>query len=165
MSDREQVMASPEPQPVPMSMSAAQKLKAWDVEIDVYLELDRDPPFRLETCLPVNSAGEILFENHGRPGFIINFNLQDPDGTGYRFPDDEDEALYAAKGNVCPTSKSSWGQFKPLDVKNDNRTLVVRNLNQKGEEGKFGYALRVTKDDGKTFLLLDPIGDNRNGHS
>lgn len=136
----------------------------WVVAVDVWLQPDgSDPPFVLETYLPKNAHGEIVFENHRRDGFIINFNLQDPHGTGYLFPNDLKEALYSAAGRGCPTNKGQWPQFEARSVTNGNRTLEVRNRNQ----GKqvFGYTLRVTKTGGAPYLDLDPGGENQNGGS
>ena len=165
MHDRDEVMTAPKSQSETTRAKTSGETappEPWTVDIDVYLQPEgTDPPFYLETYLPVNSANEIVFQNHLRPGFIINFNLQDPHNTGYLFPDDEDEALYSAKGKGCPTSKGQWGQFKATEVKPGNRTLVVRNLNQGGHTGPFGYTLRVTN--GSKWRDLDPGGDNQNG--
>lgn len=164
MDNRDEVVTLPESaSDTARAMTSSPPPDPWTVDIDVYLEPEgTDPPFFLETYLPVNSAGEIVFQNHLRDGFIINFNLKDPHNTGYLFPDDEDQALYSAKGKGCPASKGQWGQFKAIEVvKPGNTTLVVRNLNQSGQQGAFGYTLRVT--DGSKWRDLDPGGDNQNG--
>ena len=164
MDNRDEVITLPEAaSETARAKTSLRPPEPWVVDIDVYLEPEGvDPPFFLETILPVNSDGEIVFQNHLRDGFIINFNLKDPEETGYLFPDDEDEALYSSKGKGCPTSKGQWGQFKAMEVvKPANTTLVVRNLNQSGQQGQFGYTLRVT--DGSKWRELDPGGDNQNG--
>ena len=141
-----------------------QSWKGWVVDVDVHLNRDgEEPPFYLETYLPKSKDGEICFHNNDRPGFLIRFNLLDPHHTGYLFPNDTDEALYSAKGAGCPTSKGQWGQFTAVGVENGNTTLVVKNLNQSGHEGAFGYTLRVTK--GGDWKNLDPGGLNQNGLS
>ncbi len=133
----------------------------WTIDIDVWLEPKGGKPFYLETYLPLRGNGDIIFENHRRDGFIINYNLRDPRNTGYLFPNDLTEALYSATGGGCPTSKGQWPQFEAQEVTNGNRTLVVRNRNN-GKQS-FGYTLRVT--DGTNWQDLDPGGDNQNGNS
>lgn len=144
------------------------------IEIDVKVIIqdpDADPPkFKLEcNDLPKGTKdNDFIFNNDGHPGFILNYILQG-DAHGYRFPDDKDEALYSAKGVGCPRNKGQWPQFKARDVKSGNKILVVRNLNQSGHQGQFGYTLRVTKTphDPDTpadqYLELDPGGENNNG--
>jgi hypothetical protein len=164
MDNRNEVMALPESSSETARANASVRPPdPWIVDVDVYLEPEgTDPPFQMETYLPINSANEIEFQNHLRDGFIIKFNLKDPHNTGYLFPGDKDEALYSAKGTGCPTSKGQWGQFKAIEVvKPGNKTLVVRNLNQSGHQGQFGYTLRVTN--GTKWRDLDPGGDNQNG--
>jgi hypothetical protein len=163
--NRDEVMSKPETDAKPAKAAPDPFANTpWTIDIDVWLEREgSDPPFRLETYLGRNRNGDIIFENHRRDGFIINFNLRDPYNTGYLFPADKDEALYSAAGAACPSAKGQWGPFKAESVTNGNRTLVVRNLNN----GKqiFGYAMQVTKTGGRPFLLLDPGGDNQNGSS
>lgn len=138
-----------------------------EVDIKVFLDLGKDPPFHLQCDeLPKGTKnGDFVFTNDHFPGFILNYVLQEPT-TGYRFPDDLDEALYSAKTTTCPTSKGQWGQFKAKSVSSDNKTLVVRNMNQHGHEGQFSYTLRVTKTPHNAdaeYLDLDPGGTNTNG--
>jgi hypothetical protein len=166
MDNRDEVIELPESaSETARANTSVQPPDPWVVDIDVYLEPEgSDPPFFLETILPVNSDGEIVFQNHLRDGFILKYNLKDPYETGYLFPDDKEEALYSSKGKGCPSSKGQWGQFKAEEVvKPGNTTLIVRNRNQSGHTGQFGYTLRVTKDKGATYLPLDPGGDNQNG--
>lgn len=139
----------------------------WDVDVDVYLyAADHDPPFRLDSYLQSKPDGDLVFNNRRRPGFIVNFHLHDETGEGYLFPktSDEDEALWSRMGEGCPPDHygQQWEEFKVQRIINSRQTLVVRNLNQ--TPTKFGYTLRVTKDDGKTYRDLDPGGDNQNGN-
>jgi len=139
----------------------------WTVDVDVYLENENNPPdFTVETCLPT-TGNDIAFHNRGRNGFKVAFHLHDLTGNGYCFPgppQGEDKALASTIGEGCPPKNSTeqWEEFKAIKVKDSRMTLVVRNLNQ--SVTKFGYTLRVTKDDGATFLELDPGGDNQNGN-
>lgn len=118
-----------------------------------------------------NEKNDFEFKNEGEDddGFLLRFILQG-NAHGYRFPDNELQALYSAKGPDCPTSPGQWPQFYAREVKPGNKILVVRNLNQAGRGGQFAYTLRVTKsphDDERPeeeYLNLDPGGFNGNGH-
>jgi hypothetical protein len=138
----------------------------WDVDVDVYVYAeDHDPPFVIESYLQVEENGNLQFHNRGRHGFNVRFNLHDLSGEGYQWPrpNDVDEALRAQKGEGCPpTDCDPWDQFKAKNIIQNRKILVVRNLNE--YEAKFGYVLRVTKDDGVTYRDLDPGGDNWNGN-
>jgi len=139
----------------------------WDVDVDVYIYAeDHDPPFRLESYLQTAPDGDLVFKNRRRPGFIVKFHLHDETGEGYLFPkaSDEDEALWSRAGDGCPPDNygEQWEEFKVQRIIHNRQTLVVRNLNQTTTH--FGYTLRVTKDDGKTYRDLDPGGDNQNGN-
>jgi hypothetical protein len=141
----------------------------WTVEVDVYLEAAGDPPkFWLETCLPINKLNdkrEIVFHNRGRHGFEILFTLHDLTGSGYRFPGPPHlkEALWSRSGEGCPPKNHNeqWDEFRTVRLMNSGMTLAVRNLNE--TITRFGYTLRVTNDDGASYVELDPGGDNQNG--
>lgn len=147
----------------------------WLVDVDVYLEDAGDaetgiaPRFRLETCLPMARNGPsemIAFHNRGRHGFEIRFNLIDETNSGYRFPptNARHHALWSMEGECCPPDNygQQWPQFTATRViEPDLTTLVVRNLNE--STTRFGYTLRITKDGGRSYVNLDPVGDNHNG--
>jgi hypothetical protein len=141
-----------------------------EVDIKVFLHPESEPKFHLECDeLPGGPhPNHFDFTNNGHDGFLLNYILQEP-RHGYFWPDDPDEALYSAKGSGCPKNKGHWGQFKAKEVKTpNNKVLVVRNMNRKGQEGEFGDTLRVTKtphDETAEYLDLDPGGTNRNGRS
>jgi hypothetical protein len=141
-----------------------------DVQVNVVLTPSREPKWHLESLLL--QAGKLTFKNQGHPGFNVFFIIQDPEGSGYQFPDDEDMALaatpLAAPGTDCPRQGVSWNQFKPQQViKNAGRntTLKVHNPNAQGQECDFGYTLFVTlqPDGSGSYWELDPIGSNQNG--
>ena len=139
----------------------------WDVDVDLYLYAeDHDPPFRLDSYLQQEPGGNLVFNNRRRPGFIVKFHLHDETGEEYQFPktSHEHEALWSRIGEGCPPNNygKQWEEFEALRITNNRQTLVVRNLNK--TPTKFGYTLRVTKDDGKTYRDLDPGGDNLNGN-
>jgi hypothetical protein len=138
----------------------------WEVDVDVYVYCeDHDPPFRIDSYLQAVPHGDLVFNNRHRPGFIVKFHLHDESGEGYQFPrpPDEKEALWSKAGVGCPPANyGQWEEFFSLRIENNRQTLVVRNLNK--TTTKFGYTLRVTKDDGATYRDLDPGGDNQNGN-
>ena len=144
--------------------------KPWVVDADVYLDHVGPPAvFHIDSSLPVQD-GNLVFYNHHRPGFTINFHLWDNTGGNYVFPNppapphnEEQWALWASEGEGCPPPCSSWSVFTAQSVKDQGLTLVVRNLNDSVTE--FGYTLRVTNDGGDTFVDLDPGGTNMNGSS
>jgi len=138
----------------------------WEVDVDVYVKTENcDPPFHIDSYLQSKEEGDLVFYNRGRHGFIVKFHLHDLTGEGWAFPrpSDVDEALRSSEGEGCPPQGcGQWEQFTPQRIENNRKTLVVRNLNE--TVTKFGYALRVTKDDGQTYRTLDPGGDNQNGN-
>ena len=128
--------------------------------------------FHFETTdLPMGLGNVLYFNNHGHPGFLVHYDLQDPT-HGYLFPEaalfppsppkqNLRQALFSHGQTGCPTAVGQWGQFTAEDVTNSGKTLVVWNKNQTQHD--FGYTLRVTNDRGATYLPLDPGGVNQNG--
>jgi transposase InsO family protein len=113
---------------------------------------------------PYNMTGDMTFENKKRPGFFINFKIVD-DGGGYVFPTDQKKAFAAKAGKSgCPQQGVTWSELEPRKVKDQNKTLRVRNYNK--ESSSFRFTLFVTKTPNAAnpqFLALDPGGDNMNG--
>ncbi len=137
----------------------------WSVAVDVYLKSDgRSPDFKVESFLQSKVGGDLVFHNHGRPGFNVIFHLHDQTGSGYRFPDDKDkrEAVWSRYGDICPRTEV-FDVFTARTVFNDGKTLVAFNENPKPAKGAFKYTLRVTMDGGESYLPLDPGGVNQNG--
>lgn len=136
--------------------------------VKVTLQLGQTPPFLFTSSdLPVGPNNELTFANNGNPGFLIDYELQEPT-NGFRFPENSipnnlKEALYSAKGAGCPTTEGQWEQFTAQTVKQQGKVLTVRNLND--EVAEFGYTLRITNDGGATYTPLDPGGFNQNGPS
>lgn len=152
--------------------------KAWEVEVDVYLNSAGPPAdFEIATCLPCKiKAGEknpeIAFHNRGRPGYLISFTLYDNTngglGSGYRFPlprNKQDGAWSKLGTNACPTT-ACWEVFEKnrTNVSPDGLTLTVFNPNPDPAQGLFSYTLNVSKDGEAPYLPLDPGGDNQNGN-
>ena len=151
--------------------SALGPIDPWKVQLDVYLEDDSDPPkFRVESCLPSYEAkpgDKILeFHNNNRPGFEIHFHLHDLTGKGYKFPRNEDDAVWSQIGDQCPTTEMHE-VFEPKRVVQPDQTmLVVQNDNDKKSGnpiGRFRYTLNVSTTGSRPYLPLDPGGDDLNG--
>ena len=136
-------------------------LKTKDVNVTVHLDLNHEPDFYFETSLPMKNHDNLVFSRGNQDGFKISFTLDDPDHL-YTFGKDKDEALYSTAQAVCPTEKGQWDEFKALNIENGDLTLVVHNKNKSTTD--FGYTLRITKDAGKTYKDLDPIGTNQNSN-
>jgi hypothetical protein len=142
------------------------------VDVTVIYKPGENPNFEFESELKRGTDNELVFKNDHHPGFWVQYKL-DPESFGdLAFPNDETQALSCAvlhdDEDKCPNS-GTWDQFTPHQVKDHNRTLVVRNVNGKLPPGKtevkFGYALFVTDDPNGNgqFHKLDPIGTNENG--
>lgn len=137
-----------------------------DVHVKVTLLPGQKPPFKISsTDLPMGRDSELIFRNHGHPGFRVHFELQEPT-HGYLFPPNKTraEAVWSQMGaDACPETQI-WDVFRALEVSPDRKTLTVRNGNVHKEElGKFTYTLRVVRDDPLDWMELDPGGDNQNG--
>lgn len=141
-----------------------------DVRVTITINSTQKGDFTVEPdppgSLPKGTQNDLIFKNNGHSGFWVFFDLKDPNNLGYKFPTDNqlvNETLWSELGDgVCPT-KSVWDVFTPRKVLNGGMTLKARNENPSPAQGKFGYTLRVTNDGGKTYLDLDPGGDNKNG--
>ena len=167
MSDDTGVVSAPTAK---SGMAKSSQKAPWTVAVDVYLKdvyLDeagrRRGRFTLETPMAKNKDDDLVFENRGRPGFNVVFNLHDETGGGYGFPKqaDKEEAVWSRYGPDCPDSEVRQ-VFRPLRIEDEGMTLVVRNENPAPAGGPFKYSLRVTND-GTNYVLLDPGGVNENG--
>jgi hypothetical protein len=136
-------------------------LKTKDVTVIVHLDLSSAPPFTLETSLPKTSKGYLKFKNGKKDGFMISFELDDPDNV-YTWGPDPAQALWSTSQAVCPTTPGQWDQFTAQAINDGGMTLEVLNKNETVQD--FGYTLRVTKDNGANYVDLDPIGSNQNGN-
>jgi len=138
----------------------------WEVEVDVYVYPEtNDPPFLIESFLQAEENGNLVFHNRGRHGFNVRFILHDVTDEGYEWPRPSDvgQALRSQPCEGCPPKDcGQWHEFEAKQIIQNRKILVVRNLNE--TITKFGYTLRITKDDGKTYRDLDPGGDNWNGN-
>jgi len=137
-------------------------LKTTDVTVIVHLDLSSTPPFTLETSLPKTGQGYLKFEKGKKDGFMISFELDDPDNV-YTWGSDPTKALWSTSQATCPTASGQWGQFTAQEITNGGMTLKVLNKNETKQD--FGYTLRVTRDNGANYVGLDPIGSNQNGNT
>ena len=108
----------------------------------------------------------------GHNGLDVTFVLTDNTHQGYGFPPNnkKQDAISSQLGatDFCPVQ----GMNEVLSVINvsgpNNNTLRVHNPNQNKQGGPnltglFSYVLWVTKDNGATYVPLDPGGNNMNG--
>ena len=140
-------------------------LKTKNVTVTVHLDLSSTPPFTLETSLPKTKKGHLKFQNGKKDGFLIDFELDDPDNV-YTWGTDPARALWSTSQAVCPTAAGQWDQFTTQGtdgITNGGMTLQVLNRNETVQD--FGYTLRVTRDNGANYVNLDPIGSNQNSNS
>src|SRR5687768_13151736 len=98
---------------------------ALDRHIAVLITPDANAPDGVRFSMP---NGDLTFKNDGNDGFRVFFDIQDPQNTGYRFPDDKREAMWVEAmqpggPNACPTNYSYWDQFQAKEVMNNNMTL------------------------------------------
>lgn len=131
--------------------------RPWTRTLYVEIAATDDP------CSPdFNLDGYRTFHNDHRPGFILYFDIKDPDGTGCVF--DPDDPLWVDGDTippVCPPVNKSWPQFFSIDVINDGQTLIVRNKNI--DIQKFSFMLRFRRPGCRNAIEFDPIGNNQNG--
>ena len=142
----------------------------WRFQVDVYLGAPNGPDtldHRLETLVRTNPAGQIMFQNRRRGGFVIDYVLRDE--PQYNFPANLPDAVWSQAGPNCP-NVGIWTVFWPIEVNHGTRTLTVYNANQAAfggfagfAGGAFQYALRVT--DGGAVFRVDPGGNNQNGNT
>lgn len=139
-------------------------------DIRVILTPDSTWPDGIKKEFKSNLANgdQLTFKNDKHPGFIVNFVIDDPDNTGYLFPDDEKKAIWVKKltgvpGEVkCAKQSDSWDGFKPVSVSPDNRTLTVSNPNH--DVQLFVFTLRFTKNpQSGNCIDWDPGGNDQNG--
>lgn len=131
------------------------------VTVDVIVDDVATNAYHFKTNdLPLGPNNVLTFANtQGHSGFLISYRLHGADG--YAFPADLQDALWVKAGSqtTCPRSRSGWGQFRPKEIRDNGRTLVVENKND--AVSAFAYTLRATN--GERWLDLDPGGMNQNG--
>lgn len=140
-----------------------------NVTVKVVLHPPGSPqPYHFESNdVPIDANNVIYFSNCGKSkGFIINYEVDDSDNAGWRFPTSQshgstylDDALWVTETGPCPTTACKWDVFKAVSVKNGGQTLVVENQNLVAQT--FAYTLRLAQ--GGAWLDLDPGGNNQNG--
>lgn len=137
----------------------------WTVDVDVFITADGNPPkFEIQSYLQSGPDKLLRFENNGRPGFKVLFQLHDQTGSGYTFAPKARDAISSKCGSypgTCP-GPGSDEVFKPVRIVGGT-TLVVNNPNPHPAQGTFGYTLFVTKTGDKPYQALDPGGENQNG--
>ena len=124
-----------------------------------------DVKFELQSALGSNQ--ELSFKNNGKPGFKLKFKIVDDQNTGYLFPDDETKAMWVRTvtsiDDDCPKTEMYWNQFQATGVDGHNKTLKVRNLNDRIQTFKFTLLFTKTPKQNGPCIKYDPIGQNQNG--
>ncbi len=132
-------------------------LRPWTRTLYVEISPTADP------CKPdFNLRGSKTFKNANKPGFVLYFDIDDPQKTGCVF-DQNDPLRVDGTSNppVCPPATQSWDQFLAVDVFNDGTTLMVRNKND--TQKKFSFMFRFRRPGCPNVITFDPIGNNENG--
>lgn len=145
---------------------------AKEEDIRVILTPDASWPdgIKKEFQSNLGNGDQLTFKNNYHPGFIVNFNIEDAQNTGYLFPSDIKKAMWVKKltgapGEVkCAKQSEYWDGFKATGVSPDFKTLTVSNPNDK--EQIFVFTLRFTKNpQSGNCIDWDPGGTDRNGPS
>lgn len=114
----------------------------------------------------LGGPNQLTFRNNHHPGFIVDFVIDDPHGTGYLFPADKRKAMWTklldGTTDECVTHSEHWSGFEATSVSSDFRTLTVSNPNRNVE--RFAFTLRFTKNPQQGNCIdWDPIGNDMNG--
>ena len=107
------------------------------------------------------SNGALVFDNQKHAGFDIDFTFTDATNSGYLWPPNnlKGQAVWSKVGtsDTCPGSPDAE-VFHATGVDKSCTVLSVNNPNPSPAQGAFQYTLCVTKDEGKSYLALDPGG-------
>lgn len=128
----------------------------------------RNAAGKLEFSLNSNIGGpqELNFRNNGKPGFDLNFVIDDQANCGCEFLPNPQDALWVRlidddTPDPCAKCSMHWNQFMATAVINNNKTLVVSNTNTRKQ--KFAFSMRFNVPGEPDPVLYDPIGSNQNG--
>ncbi len=139
---------------------------AKNVDVGVIItQGEKGLEYALESAL--GGKDKMKFENDKKGDyFLISFNIDDQSGLDLVFPNDIGAAMWVKQltdpSNPCPAPGSYLpGLFEATKVKNQNKTLMVKNFNPKIET--LSFALRFsTTPTAEPSEMFDPIVDNRN---
>ena len=118
----------------------------------------------------VGQGNRLKFKNNHHPGFIVSFNIVDPDNTGCQFLPDPDDAMWVQESELadppCPCSAVYWDDFRAVDVVDCGqgeqfKSLLVYNKNDAPQ--RFAFTLRFQIPGCNKAVEFDPIGENENG--
>ena len=148
---------------------------AQSVSVDIVLTPDSNAPhgIKFEMTSNLKKGDELTFKNSKKGDwFDVSFNIVDPQGTGYLFPDDPAKAMYVTPVNSvtdpCPENWDDpkyWAQFEAKKTTKGNRTLEVKNLNETVQLYKFCLWVTKTPKANGPCIPYDPIGNNQNAGS
>jgi hypothetical protein len=148
---------------------------AQTASVDITLTPDSNAPhgIKFEMGSNLKKGDELTFKNAKKGDwFDVDFNILDPQNTGYLFPDDPAKAMYVKPVNSitdpCPENWDDpqyWPQFTAKKVTKGGRTLEVTNLNETVQLYKFClWVTKMPKANGPC-IPYDPIGNNQNAGS
>ena len=145
---------------------------AQPVTVDVTITSDPTAPNGVTFSMSstYKQGNELTFKNPKKGDwFEIDFNISDPDNTGYVFPDDKTKAMYVKTINdvtdPCPNDWNDpqyWDQFKAQTVTGNNKTLKVKDLNETVQLFAFCLWFTKTPKQNGPCIPYDPIGSNQN---
>ena len=100
------------------------KLNAKKVSVTVDLDVNSTPPFSFQTSLPTkgNNKNHLIFGKGKKDGFVIRFELSDPDNV-YTFGSDKEQALYSTSQSVCPSNPGSGTSFTSYVLRTTGKLL------------------------------------------
>lgn len=146
--------------------------------VQATIKIINDDPEKFELVSAVNKGSdqdpELVFNNNQggeyKPGFRINFTIEDQTGKGYVFFQDPrnpslDDAMAAKivnKNGTCPRAGQTWDGFAPISLSQDKKTLTVDNPNDYKQYFGFGFFF-ARPGVNKAELVYDPAGNNQNG--
>jgi hypothetical protein len=134
----------------------------------IMVVVTRNTAGKLEFSLNSSIGGpqELNFRNNGKPGFDLNFIIDDRANSGCEFLPNPQDALWVRlidddTPDPCAKCAMHWNQFTATGVTNNNKTLVVSNTNRRKQQ--FAFSMRFNVPGEPEPVLYDPIGSNQNG--
>jgi hypothetical protein len=145
---------------------------AQPASVDITITPDPSKPDGVSFSMSSSfkQGNELTFKNPKKGDwFEIDFNIVDPQNTGYLFPDDKKKAMYVKTisdvTEKCPDDWNDpqyWDQFVAQTVTGNNRTLKVKDLNETIQLFAFSLWFTKTPKDNGPCICYDPIGSNQN---
>lgn len=151
-------------------MATVAEKRPHDKTTKIRIRKDKDAPngYKFDFKQFLGGTQKQKYQNDGRPGFLIDFEIDDHASSGLLFPKDIRKAMWvhpvADAQGPCPQENASWQEFTAVSVSNDGKVLTVRNTNNRCQMFKFLFNFTPDRENSEATLVpWDPIGDNRNG--